>query len=341
MKGIGLYGLVIGLVISSFAAKAFAWGHDGHELITEGAVTHLPPPLYAYFHGNVARVAASAGVEPPGSHYIDIDYYPEFFAGTFPHDKSVLIALYGSSVVNANGVAPWTAGDYVVTLTSAMAAARTSRDWLALLNTAGPLAHYAEDLHNPLHLTENYNGQLTGNTGIHSRYESQMISRHLNDLIITSTPAACVFLASPVDTIFDTIDAHYPYVQSILTADTLSRGQPPTYNEAYYTAMWIRTGGFTDDLFQQASELTASVWYTAWVNAGSPAPIFAGDFDVDGDVDLDDFTRFRTCFNGPNRSPAKTNCTDIDLDGDSDVDLDDFTIFRACFNGPNHAPSCQ
>lgn len=66
----------------------------------------------------------------------------------------------------------------------------------------------------------------------------------------------------------------------------------------------------------------------------------ASDFDQDGDVDLDDFTHFRTCFNGPNRAPAATGCANSDFDHDNDVDLDDFTVFRGCFNGPNRAPAC-
>jgi hypothetical protein len=61
-----------------------------------------------------------------------------------------------------------------------------------------------------------------------------------------------------------------------------------------------------------------------------------GDFNEDGDVDLEDFLHFQTCFNGPNRPYSFENgCTDADIDGDGDVDLVDFLDFQACFNGPN------
>jgi hypothetical protein len=30
-----------------------------------------------------------------------------------------------------------------------------------------------------------------------------------------------------------------------------------------------------------------------------------------------------------------------DFDADGDVDLEDFAIFQACFNGPNRPPACQ
>lgn len=64
------------------------------------------------------------------------------------------------------------------------------------------------------------------------------------------------------------------------------------------------------------------------------------DLDMDGDVDLDDFGRFRTCFNGPNHPPAATGCEESDFDADGDVDLADFSVFRGCFNGPNRPVAC-
>jgi aminopeptidase N len=66
-----------------------------------------------------------------------------------------------------------------------------------------------------------------------------------------------------------------------------------------------------------------------------------GDFDLDGDVDLSDFSLFADCFNGPNRPSQASSCSlDADYDGDNDIDLGDFAAFQACFNGPNRAPAC-
>jgi hypothetical protein len=65
-----------------------------------------------------------------------------------------------------------------------------------------------------------------------------------------------------------------------------------------------------------------------------------GDFDLDGDVDLDDFLAFQACFNGPNRPFAQAECGGADFDHDVDADLADFLTFQGCFNGPNRPPSC-
>lgn len=65
-----------------------------------------------------------------------------------------------------------------------------------------------------------------------------------------------------------------------------------------------------------------------------------GDFDGDGDVDLDDFVAFVDCWSGPNASPSPTPPVDandclgaFDMDGDNDVDQGDAAGFQRSFNG--------
>ncbi|MBN1489479.1 MAG: hypothetical protein JXA69_06125, partial [Phycisphaerae bacterium] len=76
------------------------------------------------------------------------------------------------------------------------------------------------------------------------------------------------------------------------------------------------------------------------IQAAEATP-WSSDFDADSDVDLEDFSGFAACFNGPNRSPSTFCAVDADLDDDTDVDLADFSVFAACFNGPNRTPACE
>ena len=66
--------------------------------------------------------------------------------------------------------------------------------------------------------------------------------------------------------------------------------------------------------------------------------------DADGTLmavmDLQDFSTFQACFNGPNRPPVFVGCDVLDFDTDGDVDLVDFGAFQGCFNGPNRPPKC-
>ncbi|MFQ6048349.1 MAG: hypothetical protein ACE5K7_03185, partial [Phycisphaerae bacterium] len=56
-----------------------------------------------------------------------------------------------------------------------------------------------------------------------------------------------------------------------------------------------------------------------------------GDFDGDGDVDLDDYQGFAGAFTGPGLPTANALA---DLDGDGDSDLQDLAIFSQVFTGP-------
>jgi hypothetical protein len=57
-----------------------------------------------------------------------------------------------------------------------------------------------------------------------------------------------------------------------------------------------------------------------------------GDFDLDGDVDLDDYLSLAPCLNGP-EIVLPSECEVKDLDGNNRVDLGDFSIFQATFGG--------
>ncbi len=58
-----------------------------------------------------------------------------------------------------------------------------------------------------------------------------------------------------------------------------------------------------------------------------------GDFDLDCDVDLDDFATFEGCFTGPG-GPAGLACGFTDLDRDNDVDMEDLCLFQLAFSTP-------
>ena len=247
----------------------------------------MPHPLRGFFEEHSGYLSNQSSIEPPGSHYIHMDDYPSFFAGTFPRTYDAVVALHSASYVQSQGTAPWTFVARGEALSSQMAAAVDVDDWAALLQTAAVQAHFIEDLHNPFHLTKNYDGQFTGNSGIHARYEGEMILRHFDPA--TYSPATAEYLPSLLDFVFDGINEHYWYVDDILAADDRYAGLP---TGEYYAGIWADTGEFTRELLQKASKAVADSWYTAWVDAGSPTtflPPVAGDFNKDGAVDGADF----------------------------------------------------
>lgn len=252
-------------------AAPLRWGWGAHRYINDHALDYLPTEM-SFFQDQRSFIREHA-VDPDQSshrpsywHYIDIDYYPEFFNGTFPTDINALINLYNSNTVTNNGTVPWAVTTELDSASELMATGNWSMAWQALAD----LGHYVADSHQPMHLTQNYNGQMTGNNGIHSRYETTLTNAHLDYIALPVGSAE--YWESPIDTIFQYIDEVYPYVGLILAADNVAEAQNPSYGSVYYNLMWDALDSITTDAIHRSILDLASAWYTAWVNAGSPYP---------------------------------------------------------------------
>ncbi|MBI4578526.1 MAG: hypothetical protein HY718_02420 [Planctomycetes bacterium] len=56
----------------------------------------------------------------------------------------------------------------------------------------------------------------------------------------------------------------------------------------------------------------------------------AGDFNLSGSVDQEDFDHYQACLTGPAITQDAAACRDADLDGDDDIDQEDFAILQRC-----------
>jgi Secretion system C-terminal sorting domain/S1/P1 Nuclease len=254
-----------------FCSNAWSWGGATHKVINREAVKHLPSSL-TLFSNNMQWISDHAvdadnrkGSDPTEGqkHFIDIDDYAEFKTGTLSHDIDSLIAKYGSSKVTSIGLVPW------ATIWSLDSLTQTLRrgDSTKALQFAADLGHYVGDGHQPLHVTSNYDGGQTGNSGIHSRYESSMMGTYLSQIIVTKDQVH--FYEKPIDFIFTYITRGNDLVDSILHADTYAKSLAnSTSGTAYYSALWEKTGAMTKVQIQTATVDLACLWYTAAVNAG-------------------------------------------------------------------------
>ena len=255
-------------------ATGWTWAAVGHHYIAQNYSKHLPAyidGLRAYdsvVDAHVTDADSRKGSTPGESekHFIDIDWYPEFLAGTLPRDRAALEAMYGASTVYSHGVLPWAIDAVMATLTTQFRA----QQWSAASLTIADLCHYVGDANQPLHCTKNFDGQLTDNDGIHTRYESGMLSTYVAQL---STPAMTVtYYPSALDAAFDVITASWAEASPILAADNVAKAAAggSTSSATYYASLWNSTHTLTQARLDTASVLTASLVYTAWVNAGQP-----------------------------------------------------------------------
>ena len=245
------------------------WGWQAHQYINAKAVDYLPQEM-AFFSAYQSWLSQHA-IDPdtddnPGYyHYIDIDYYGEFFSGTLPHTWDDIIDLYGYSVVTGNGTIPWVIDRWADSLRVLM----SENQWDDAWQVAAELGHYVADSHQPLHLTLNYNGQNSGNYGIHSRYETSMINPHLDQLPLPDGEAH--YWVDGLDSVFHYIDTIYPSVALIMAADDTAKSVDPGYGTTYYTVLWDKLDSITTDAIHNSILDLASIWYSAWIDAGSPS----------------------------------------------------------------------
>jgi hypothetical protein len=136
---------------------------------------------------------------------------------------------------------------------------------------AADLGHYVGDGHQPLHCTENYDGAMTNQSGVHSRYETSLVGTYQSSIIYTNNKASYVQNIS--NYVFDFIYVSNKYVDSVLYGDSVAHAVTgKTSGTAYLQKYWSLCGNQTILLMKNASKSVADLIYTAWVDAGSPNP---------------------------------------------------------------------
>ncbi len=251
-----------------------SWGNQGHTMISFRINLSFNEEMslfndwifYLSEHASDADNRKRNDPEEGPRHYIDIDNYPGFQeSGVIPHSLEDCISAYGAGFVEDNGTLPWA----TLAMYDSVVSYMRREDWTGAKKYAADLGHYVADGHMPMHLTRNYDGQFTGNEGIHARYEIDMIARYHDKVVYEGTPAAIV--NDPAAYIFSYIYENYPYMDSILIADDYATEMGNgNSSEQYYMALWERTEHLTRQMFSKASHAFAELLYSAWVEAGRP-----------------------------------------------------------------------
>lgn len=266
--------LIFTLILLPVSVLLVSWGYNGHYKISFEASQSFNQEMgeFVNWASTLAAHASDADdrkdIDPTEGpkHYIDIDNYPEFIqSGKIPHTLDSVIGIHGVDFVYDQGILPWA----TLTTYDSLVQCFLRFDWYKAVLFASDLGHYVADGHMPLHITRNYNGQFSGNTGIHSRYESTMINTYLNQ--ISYSGDTIEFVEDVRHYVFSYLYANYKYVDSVLLADTYAQGVAGnTSSFAYREALWNKTRNFTVPLFAQASNTLAELIYSAWTEAGKP-----------------------------------------------------------------------
>ncbi len=251
-----------------------AWGGRANRLAVRWAVDTLPPSMRAYF--NAQSNFLLAHVNDPTEwmqkdryeqmrHYIFLDKYGLFPYLDLPHSYTSAVKKYGANKIKANGVLPWQIGEYSLKLTQAMKAG----NWSEAREDAAVLGYYVSDAHDPLHTTQNYDGQMTGQAGLAERFGTQLFDRYSHFFIFR--PAKAVKIDDPTEYAFQMVLESHTWVDQILFADRSALDSLPGYNDDYYDRFYSLIGSIVMHEISSAAHDIGSYWYTAWLNAGRPA----------------------------------------------------------------------
>jgi hypothetical protein len=181
---------ISGLALIVVAIFLISWGSVGHYKISNNVslsffqqmVQFSAWPQYLADHASDADDRKDIDPTESPKHYIDIDNYAEFnLYHKIPQTWDSVVAAHGSIWVTSEGILPWATLATYDSLKNAI----MHYNWAKAMFFAADLGHYVGDGHMPLHITKNYDGQNTGNSGIHSRYESKMISGYNSYIVYT------------------------------------------------------------------------------------------------------------------------------------------------------------
>jgi S1/P1 Nuclease len=271
---------LVALALSAMPAGVGAWGFTGHKFITDHAVDLLPPEIRPFFqkyrttlveHSIDPDTYRTMGfVEEPPRHFLDMDAYGPFPFKNLAHDYAQAVAERGQDFVTQQGTLPWRAEEVYGKLREAFTQLGTrdyARDNVKLF--ASVLAHYVGDSYQPLHTCVNYDGQQTGQQGIHARFETELFDLYQDKLKVAPTPVTQI--SNVREFMFANLTDSFQQVEPILAADRAAVKGRTAYDAGYFAQMFEKTGPIMEQRISGAITAVASLVTSAWIEAGKPA----------------------------------------------------------------------
>lgn len=270
----------------------YFWGFYGHRRINRMAIFTLPPEMIGFYKKHIEYITEHAvdpdkrryAVEEEGPrHYIDIDHYVKPGEDPFavmPKKWQDAVKKFSEDTIKAYGVVPW----HIEVMARRLKYAFKDKNVDKILKYSTELGHYVADAHVPLHTSENYNGQMTGQKGIHGLWESRLpelfatqydyffgdaqyvknINKFAWDAVKGSFAAVdSVFLFEKGLTKNTPSDQKYGYERR---GSTTVKAYSRDFSQEYHDMM----DGMVERRMRRAIISIGSIWYTCWVNAGQP-----------------------------------------------------------------------
>ncbi len=291
-----LFFLLVIFFATGAVSDLFGWGYWAHLRINRAAVFTLPEEMRRFFYNHIDFITEEAVIPDvrkyaindkaeSNRHYVDLEMLPGSPSDTIPHTMKEATAKYTDSLLQKAGLLPW----YIDEITTKLTKAFRDRNKSEILFLSGDLAHYLADACMPLHTTINHDGQLSGQKGIHSFWESRLPETFGSAYNLHTGDA--LFMAEPKKEIWRIIQNSHTLVDTVLLTEKALRSSFPAdqvfekdaagniiknkYNQskhsfAYSSKFHLMLNGMVEKQMRLAIAATGNFWYTSWVNAGKP-----------------------------------------------------------------------
>ncbi len=275
-----------GLVLLACGVPAWGWWAGGHTLITRAAVQALPAEMPEFFRQGAEQVA---GISPEpdaernqalphlrsasrGEHFLDLEMLGGKPLPAHRYEFLKLCVAEGQDPAQV-GTAPYAIAEWTERLALAFAQHRRWPENTLVqsqcLVAAGHLAHYAEDLCQPLHTTIHYDGRaLEGGksprSGIHEKVDAlpERLKLDPAELATGLAPAAGDSLMHQV---LAQLLASNALVDSVYALEGELDNLESARVRAFAEERARRAAGFTASLYLKAWQISASVELPEWL----------------------------------------------------------------------------
>ncbi|MFQ3333018.1 MAG: hypothetical protein ACI8ZH_000915 [Flavobacteriales bacterium] len=277
------------LFLSSFLFASIPWGFYAHKRANRYAVFTLPEELVGFYKKHIDHLTEHAVdadkrryavKEEAPRHYIDIDHYGEKPFEVMPRKWRDAVAKFSEDTLLAYGIVPW----HIQTVYNRLVKAFEEKDIDYILKNSADLGHYLSDAHVPLHTTENYNGQLTNQKGIHAFWESRLPELFAKDYDYLVGTAEYQY--SALDVAWKAVEGSFNALDSVLLFDKelsqeFEQDKQYSYEKRGSKTIKVKSAEFSaayhtklDGMVERRLRLSViaigNLWYSAWVDAGQP-----------------------------------------------------------------------
>ena len=280
--------LIIALQTRGYSSEIMKpWGFFAHKKINAMAIYTLPIEMITFYKRHQKEIE-DLSVLPDqrryimdneaSRHYIDLDRY-QIADIRYTSWAEIIKNMHQDSLVK-HGIVPW----HIPILYQELKYAFVRLDTIKIIKLSAEMGHYIGDLHVPLHTTSNYDGQKTGQTGLHAFWESR-IPELLNEALEEWVGPA-TFVSNVPKSAWDWALESHTEVKILIDKEAklnatfkqskkytfekkgnvLQKNYSVEYSKKYHQVLDHQI----ENRFQSAYKHVGDIWFSAWIEAGQP-----------------------------------------------------------------------